>query len=138
MIGPVLVGLLLTLLVVPAWQTWRARKRLLSRLRSEWGHPREGPRDMDGVADFFRSQDLAGAFLDDRTWNDLLMDDVFVCLDRTESSVGQQMLYYRLRSASAPRTLDAFDALMVFMEGDAARRERAQVTLGRLRSPSGY
>jgi hypothetical protein len=93
---------------------------------------------MDAVADFFRSHHAAGGSLDDRTWSDLLLDDVFAHLDRTESSVGQQVLYYRLRSAPAPRSLASFDALIVRMAGDAARRERAQAVLARLQSPSGY
>jgi hypothetical protein len=133
----VLVFLSLSLLF-SAWSSWRWRTRQLARLRAEWGHPRDRPRDMDGVADFFRLHDAGGASLDDRTWNDLLMDDVFAHLDRTESSVGQQVLYHRLRSAPAPRTLNAFDALTGRVAGDAVRRERAQAVLARLRSPSGY
>jgi hypothetical protein len=92
---------------------------------------------MVAIADFFRSHTTAPS-LDDRTWNDLLLDDVFAYLDRTESCVGQQILYHRLRSAPAPRPLDAFDALIVRMAGDARRRERAQVALARMRDPSGY
>jgi hypothetical protein len=92
---------------------------------------------MDAVADFFRSHTTA-ASLDDRTWNDLLLDDVFAHLDRTESGVGQQMLYCRLRSAPEPRSLDAFDALIARVADDAHGRERAQAALARLHHPSGY
>ncbi len=35
--------------------------------------------------------------IDDRTWNDLDMDDVFLKLDRTRSSVGQAALYDMMR-----------------------------------------
>ena len=59
-----------------------------------------------------------GASLDDRTWNDLLLDDVFAQLDRTESSVGQQVLYSRLRSAPSAEILDGFDALIASVAGD--------------------
>ena len=140
MIAPVLFGLvaLSMLVVAPAWMSWRARTRLLVRIRAEWSHPRSRPRDMDAVADFFRSHDAAGASLDDRTWNDLLLDDVFAHLDRTESSVGQQMLYRRLRSAPAPPSLDAFDALVARAADDAGRRERTQTVLARLGDSSAY
>jgi hypothetical protein len=141
MIGPVLPALLVFLLVaaaLSAWSSWRGRTRLLTRLRAEWGHPRDRRRDMDAVADLFRSDTVARVSLDDRTWHDLLLDDVFAHLDRTESSIGQQVLYERLRSAPEPRSLEAFDALVARVAGDAERRERAQAVLARLDSPAGY
>jgi hypothetical protein len=140
MIVPLLSAALVLLMVsaaFSAWSSWRWRTGLLARFRAEWSHPRECPRDMDGVADFFRTRTL-GAVLDDRTWNDLLLDDVFAHLDRTESRIGQQMLYDRLRSAPAPRSLDAFDALCVLMAEHPDRRERAQAVLARLGSPASY
>ncbi len=92
---------------------------------------------MDAIADFFRASDDA-ATLDDRTWNDLLLDDVFADLDRTQSSVGQQLLYHRLRRAPAPPTLEAFDALATRFADDPSHRERAQVALAGLRNSAGY
>ena len=59
-------------------------------------------------------------------------------LDRTESSVGQQVLYARLRSAPSPKSLDEFDALIASVASDRSRRERAQVRLAGLRSPAAY
>ena len=140
MIAAVLFGLVVVgvLFVMPAWTSWRARKRLLARIRAEWGHRREVPRDMDAVADWFQLRAGPGLSLDDRTWADLLLDDVFAHLDRTESSVGQQVLYARLRSAPSPKSLDAFDALIASVASDEARRERAQVRLAGLRSPAAY
>jgi hypothetical protein len=85
----VLIGLVFA--AVSALASWRARTRLLARIRREWGSPRVLKRDMDAIADFYRSQPAVPS-LDDRTWNDLLMDDVFALADRTESSIGQQLL----------------------------------------------
>jgi MutS-like protein len=121
-----------------AWWSWRWRARLLTRIRCEWGRPRDRSRDMDAVADFFRLNAAAGGSLDDRTWDDLLMDDVFAHLDRTESSVGQQVLYHRLRQAAAPKALHAFEALITVVSDAAPVRERAQTVLARLQSPSAY
>jgi MutS-like protein len=130
--------LLVVSAVFSAWWSWRWRSRLLTRIRSEWGGPRDRSRDMDAVADFFRSNAAAGGSLDDRTWDDLLMDDMFAHLDRTESSVGQQVLYRRLRQAAAPKTVHAFEALITVVSDTAAVRERAQTVLARLQSPSAY
>jgi hypothetical protein len=92
---------------------------------------------MEGIADFYLTHD-AGPSLDDRTWNDLVMDDVFGFLDRTESRVGQQMLYRRLRRAGLSETLDAFESLVARATADAPFREEAQLALGRLDAASAY
>jgi hypothetical protein len=119
----------------------RHRRRVLARVRASWGMPRHRVRNMEAIADYHRS--LASApnaakALDDRTWNDLDMDAVFAALDRTESTMGQQALYHRLRAAPIAPNLEGFDALAVRFAGDAATRERAQVALSRLQNPAGY
>src|ERR1700733_13888678 len=136
MIAPLLMALL-TFAALSAWSSWRARTNLILRTRAGGAKPRHRKRDMDAIADFFRCHS-AEPSLDDRTWADLLLDDVFAFVDRTESSVGQQMLYYRLRRAVVPRALQAFDALTLRLGRDVPLRERAQVTLARLGDPSGY
>ena len=93
--------------------------------------------DLENVADFFREHPADGA-LDDRTWTDLLMDDVFAHLDRTESRVGQQMLYRRLRGAGPPQSLDAFEALVARFSDDMAFRAQTQSALVRLSHSSVY
>ena len=75
--------------------------------------------------------------LDDRTWADLHLDTVFERLDHTESTVGQQVLYHRLRSGRR-HDLDAFEAIAARMAADPAERERLQLALTRLRAPAGY
>lgn len=85
-----------------------------------------------------RASGAEGAFLDDRTWNDLLMDDVFKACDRTESTLGQHALYHRLRATPAGPHLDAFEALVTRMTEDSGARERAQRALARLRDEHGY
>ena len=124
--------------IVSAWSSSRARAGLLARLRAEWGSPKERPRDMDAIAALFRSQSASDRAVDDRTWNDLLLDDVFRLLDRVESSVGQQTLYCRLRSASSPDSLNAFDALVARFGNDSHSREQAQMAFARLNDPAGY
>jgi MutS domain V len=68
----------------------------------------------------------------------LNLDAVFAAIDRTESTVGQQLLYHRLRCAPVASDRDAFEALAVRMATDRAIRERAQVALAHLQDPWGY
>jgi hypothetical protein len=130
-------ALVAVFIALSVWSSWDARRKLRVRLRAAWGTPRSEAPDLENIADFFRSRPADGA-LDDRTWTDLLMDDVFAHLDRTESSVGQQMLYSRLRCAARPDSLEAFEALAVRFGENARLRERAQISLARLRHSSGY
>ena len=106
-----------------------------------WGQPHGRPRRMGDIADYHRARtgapDGAGS-IDDRTWDDLMMDAVFAAIDHTESTLGQQALYHRLRSAPAASDLDAFEALIARMTSDTAARETVQMALSRLRNPAGY
>src|SRR5215467_500109 len=130
-------ALVAVFIVLSFWSSRDAQRKLRVRLRATWGAPRSEVPDLENIADFFRSHS-ADTALDDRTWADLLMDDVFMHLDRTESSVGQQMLYSRLRCTARPDSLDAFEALAVRFREDGKLRERAQMSLARLRHSSGY
>jgi hypothetical protein len=114
---------------------------LLARIRADWGKPSSRSQKLGAIAEAFRSRIAASgdvSFLDDRTWEDLDMDGVLAAIDRTESTLGQQALYHRLRSAPVSQHLDAFEALITRMSADAPARERAQLALARLQDPDGY
>ena len=128
------------LLAYVVWSGRGGRGEVLDRLRREWGTPRELRRRMDVIAEYHRARVPAGSesSLDDRTWDDLDLDAVFARLDRTESTLGQQVLYHRLRSTPGADNLDAFDALVTRLGSDVALRERLQCALAPLRNPAGY
>ena len=134
-------GAALTLVLISAANSWWTRRRLVARIRETWGRPRAGARQMTTIAEYFRSRAAvadADEFLDDRTWQDLDLDAVFAQLDRTESTLGQQALYCRLRNARAAADLEPFERVVCRMAADDDARERAQVVLSRLQNPAGY
>ena len=135
-----LLALVLAIAVAVVQAVLTGRARAVARLRAEWGQPRSRDYRMDAIADSHRSR-AAGEgsdALDDRTWNDLHLDEVFAVCDRTMSTLGQHALYHRLRGVPAGRHLEAFEALVTRMTEDAPARERAQLALGRLTDPRGY
>jgi len=81
--------IIIAIIFFALWSSWQPRKRLLQRIRSTWGKAIKRERDMEAISDLFRSCDDTSGALDDRTWNDLLLDDLFKHLDRTESTVGR-------------------------------------------------
>lgn len=66
-------------------------------LRERWGHEISRERDMETIAFIHQVKPATADEVDSQTWQDLAMDDVFAAIDRTESVLGQQTLYARLR-----------------------------------------
>jgi hypothetical protein len=119
---------------------WFGRRRRLLEVRRTWGRSITRERRLDTIAASHaeRCAALGARTLDDRTWADLDLDDVFVALDRTTSTLGQHALYHRLRTAPVAPHLDEFETLIERLRRDAAARERAQLALSRLQDPHGY
>jgi hypothetical protein len=76
--------------------------------------------------------------IDDRTWRDLMLDDVLAEIDRTLTVLGSQRLYHRVR-ASPDKPADAqFNRRITQFTHDAGLRESAQLALSRLGRTSAY
>src|SRR6185503_20571971 len=104
----------------------RNRTARVKRLRAAWGRALDRDRDLVAIGAYYRGGvGDASRSLDDRTWDDLNMDDVFSVVDRTESVVGQQVLYSRLRSLpeDGQLSLSAFEGLVARMSNDQLARE---------------
>lgn len=113
----------------------------LATVRARWGQPVDRERPMPAIAASHRARVAnigSSGSLDDRTWEDLNLDAVFAALDRTESTLGQHALYHRIRTAPVADHLALFETLVSRLAADAGLRERAQLSLGRLRDPHGY
>ena len=95
---------------------------------------------MDAIAASHTARMAAfgGRSLDERTWTDLNLDDVFAAIDRTCGTLGQHALYHRLRTAPLGDHLPAFEALVTRITCDRGSRERAQMALAPLQDPHGY
>lgn len=83
-------------------------KRLLRaqrKIEREWGQVPEREYEsgeLESISHYFLNKSERGEvpeyYVDDITWNDLDMDSIFCMLNRTYSSVGQEYLYYMLRT----------------------------------------
>src|SRR3954447_5059407 len=129
------------MLLLAAAAVRRTRTQRLIQLRASWGQPVARPRRIDAMAASHRSRIATfglGRSLDERTWTDLNLDDVFPAIDRTCSTLGQHALYHRLRTVPVADHLPAFEALVDRVGVDAVARERAQIALCGLQDPHGY
>lgn len=76
------------------------RIAFINELRSQWGKPLKTERHPERIKNSYKSLNLkieGSSEIDDLTWNDLLMDDIYRLMDRCHSSCGQVMLYGILR-----------------------------------------
>jgi hypothetical protein len=88
-------------------------------------------RDWDYISFFFRENTAVNdpGVIDDKTWADLDLGDVFRLIDRTSSSVGQALLYRLMRSPlSTPEEFAERAAkIRALMQDEAGRRKLARV-----------
>ena len=71
--------------------------------------------------------------LDDITWNDLGMDEIFRQIDRTYSAAGEEYLYYTLRNLFCGReALEHLEEVVTWLDGQEDTRVRIQLLMKRL------
>lgn len=95
-----LVIIVLIIFIKGAYDESKKQKKLIYMLRHEYGviKPREyRPEQYTSIARYF-SMHKEDGYVDDITWNDLNMDDVFKKMNNTFSSAGEEVLYHTLRT----------------------------------------
>ena len=104
--------LFLAVLIVPdIIQKKRREKRLKKYIEQVWGSEEdrldEPVKDFDPISAFYKNmaRQEDGFFIDDITWNDLLMDDVYNRINHTMSVCGEQYLYYMMRRTEEDEAL---------------------------------
>lgn len=94
MAGVIAVG------VAIALHAHAAKQRLRRRLLIQFGEIPEREYNLDeqeNISHYYRNHKADGFEIDDITWGDLEMDHLFRLVNNTQSSVGQEYLYYLLR-----------------------------------------
>jgi DNA mismatch repair ATPase MutS len=113
-------------------------------LNENWGNSKAGEYyDFDLIGKYFynatASIDNFYQVVSDKIRDDLNMDSLFQFIDRTSSKIGQQYLYYKLRTLNSDvKTLKKFDSLVELMSSDISLRQFCQVELQKLNSPNVY
>ena len=76
------------------------KKKIREKMLSEFGNLKVDAFDFEHIESYFQKKDHSTAFqtLSDKTCNDLDFQELFMFLDRTNSKIGQQYLYNKLRN----------------------------------------
>ena len=71
--------------------------------------------------------------IDDVTWNDLGMDEIFLSMNDTYSASGEEYLYYVLRSAGRDQAwLEEFEHLVAYFDSHEDQRVATQLLMAKL------
>ena len=92
------IGVILLAVLIYSLVTAKRRKkaRLLGKIRSAYGilPKREySAEELNKIRSYFEQVKGDGYYVDDITWNDLDMDSVFIAMNHTFSSAGEEVLY---------------------------------------------
>lgn len=126
----VLLGIVVFLVIlifgVGVLQEKNELKRYIKYLAGKYGKKMEQDEYPSGRFEkipMFYEHNKPQHFVDDITWNDLNMDEIFKSMNFTESSVGEEYLYYMLRNMDCDlqKTYKQEALITYFMENEDAR-----------------
>lgn len=97
-----------------AYDNQRLKKRIRKKISEDWDRPVDRTyeyEEYESISAFYRKFSKDNESIDDITWSDLEMDLIFKKMNRTYSSMGEEYLYYMLRTP-------------IFKEKELAERNR--------------
>ncbi|SDS67416.1 MutS domain V [Gillisia sp. Hel1_33_143] len=140
-----ILGFILILIVIylVSIQLKKARNKSTRKtLIENWGKSKDmNTVDFNLINQFFKnhkSPENVFQIISDNTWDDLDMNEVFNLLDRTTSKVGQQYLYYKLRTITGISELKRFAKLTEVFKSNQSLRIKSQLELSKLSSNKAY
>lgn len=127
----ILLGLLLLVCIFGWWEKKRLKEHCKRRLQKEYGQPLTAKKDllrMECIPAYHRTHD-DGKGIDDITWNDLGMDQIFARMNYTYSASGEEYLYHTLRTPAdrEEELLVREQEIRYFMEHEDKRRSLQMV-----------
>jgi DNA mismatch repair ATPase MutS len=116
-------------------------KKLKVKLKQNWGEPVEKKRDFEVISRFqaYNQADKNNEYvIDDRTWQDLDMNEVYTLIDRTMTVPGEQYLYHLLKTPSMSfNVLQERGCLIKQFSDQAELRLEVQLLLSELGNKKG-
>lgn len=128
--------LVLALLMLKGYMDHKKdEKHFIRRLYEKYGILPEKEykaEQFENISHYFRKhQD--GFFVDDITWNDLNMDELFINMNYTWSAAGEEYLYYLFRKPSMDRKeLEARERIIEYFRQNADQRVSFQFAFSKL------
>ena len=135
----------LGLVIYSTVSEYKQKKYITNRLKEEWGTACESEytsEKMESIKAFYLTQKNDYMDVDDITWNDLDMDEIYRRINNTQSSLGEEYLYALLRKPCfETEELEERNRLIEFFQSDINVRTLIQTKLhkiGKLRKISAF
>ncbi|MCI8409584.1 MAG: hypothetical protein HFJ09_10010 [Lachnospiraceae bacterium] len=146
-VGYILIGLAVLAIIFMIKSKYDERELLAKMKRKigkEWGNLPTASythEKFSAIAEFYRAN--PGKYdVDDITWNDVDMDTIFMMMNQTGSSMGEDYLYALLRRLEvSPEKLKEREELISFFQKNAEDRQKLQLEfhlMGKLKNISLY
>ena len=116
---------------------WKKRK-LIRKITEAFGKDPEKdyyPGDMEWIRTFFdacRTNNRDPFYLDDTTWNDLNLDEIYKKINVCQCTAGEQYLYYMLRRPMNQENFEKQKGLLHLVEEHPDLRLKVQLLLNRV------
>lgn len=128
--------LIILLLMIKGFLDYKKEeKNFIRKLYSDYGilpQKSYSSERMESISHYFKKH-KAGFQIDDITWNDLNMDEIFRRMNYTMSAAGEEFLYYMLRTpAYTEEELGRTEELITFFRNHEDDRAACQMLLARL------
>lgn len=109
---------------------YKNKKFLMRRIRNSWGKIPErkyDPTEFDVISHYYVNRETDRFQIDDITWNDLEMDQIFQLLNHTNSFLGESFLYYQLRTPALKKEeLEEFESMVSWFQSHTKEREKME------------
>lgn len=137
-----IIGILMAKLF---YDSKRTKERVLDAIHTRWGTlpDRElTSGQLAAIRTYYDAVKRPNLDIDDTTWNDISMDEIYALINNTSCTIGEEYLYAMLRMpAMDTETLEERESLIrYYQEQDEERIElqKALYQMGKLRSVSYY
>jgi len=118
------------------------RRKILNNLVQNWGnHKKHDHFYFPSIEKYFinnNQKEKSYHIISDRCATDIDVNETFKIIDRTSSRIGQQYLYYKLRTIESKNNLFIFSKLTVFFEENEELRLKVQLELLKINSDDSY
>lgn len=137
------IGILILAFIVFALRERKRQRSLFQwKIRQEWGNPPSGEwtqEELDSISHYTGRRGAGRFQIDDITWRDLDMDEVFLQMNQTVSSCGEDYLYSMLRLPEfQEEVLEERNRLAEFFASHKEEREQIQMMLRTIGKRKGY
>jgi len=137
-----ILSLLVLLYLINNYYNKKRFKKLKEKFKENWGKPKENEYfNFYKIKQYFKNnihKNEAYHLISDRVSTDLDIDELFKFLDRTSSKIGQQYLYYKIRTVETLQKLYKFDTLSKLFKNNPELRIKSQLVLSNLNSEVAY